>query len=154
MVLGTKSGCVFRAEYILEAIGAGATATTSVDWYSAWKKSPEAARVQEDLERILTEGRDKPPVQARLQGHYPTSWLYQLTLLLKRAAQAYWRDPTYVISRLALNSAAALFIGFTFFKAKTTIQGTQNHLFVSVPQGSPRDRCIAHQSHFRRSSCP
>ena len=120
----------YRAEYILEAIGAGATATTDVDWYSAWKKSPEAARLQEDLDHILAEGRNKPPVETRLRSEYPTSWPYQLALLLKRGGQAYWRDPTYAISRLALNCAAGLFIGFTFFKAKTTIQGTQNHLFV------------------------
>ena len=122
--------CFSRAEYILEAIGAGATATTDVDWYSAWKKSPEAARLQEDLDHILAEGRNKPPVETRLRSEYPTSWPYQLALLLKRGGQAYWRDPTYAISRLALNCAAGLFIGFTFFKAKTTIQGTQNHLFV------------------------
>ncbi|KAI0698983.1 pleiotropic drug resistance ABC transporter [Cerioporus squamosus] len=117
------------AEYILEVIGAGATATTDVDWYTTWQRSPEASRLQEDLEHIHSEGRSKPPLQIRLHSKYPTTWLYQLGLLLKRGARAYWRDPTYVISRLALNCAAALFIGFTFFKAKTTIQGTQNHLF-------------------------
>ncbi|RPD61629.1 pleiotropic drug resistance ABC transporter [Lentinus tigrinus ALCF2SS1-7] len=108
------------AEYILEAIGAGATATTN---------SPEAAHVQEELDSILAESRDKPPVQTRLRNGYPTSWVYQLALLLQRASEAYWRSPTYVISRLVLNCASGLFIGFTFFKAKMTIQGTQNHLF-------------------------
>jgi len=33
--------------------------------------------------------------------------------------------------RLALNVVAALFVGFTFFKAKSSIQGTQNKIFVS-----------------------
>ncbi|RDX52640.1 pleiotropic drug resistance ABC transporter [Lentinus brumalis] len=128
------------AEYILEAIGAGATATTDVDWAQAWKKSPEAARLQEDIERIHSEGRSKPPVAARLQSEYPTSWMYQLGLLFRRDAQAHWRDPTYLIAKIALNAASGLLIGFTFFKAKTTIQGTQNHLFaifmsmiISVP---------------------
>ena len=32
-------------------------------------------------------------------------------------------DPTYVTSRLALKCAADLFIGFTFFKVKTTTMG-------------------------------
>ena len=57
--------------------------------------------------------------------------MYQLSLLFKRDAQAHWRDPTYLIAKIALNCAAALLIGFTFFKADLTIQGTQNHLFVS-----------------------
>ncbi|PIL29236.1 ATP-binding cassette transporter [Ganoderma sinense ZZ0214-1] len=128
------------AEYILEAIGAGATATTEIDWYSAWCNSPEAEGVQVELERIHSEGRNKPPVQTRLATTYPTSWFYQLVLLLRRNAQAYWRDPVYIIAKLALNIAAALLIGFTFYKAKLTIQGTQNHLFavfmsliISVP---------------------
>ena len=128
------------AEYILEAIGAGATATTEIDWYSAWCNSPEADGVQAELERIHSEGRKKPPVQARLAKTYPTTWFYQLVLLLRRNAQAYWRDPVYLIAKIALNIAAALLIGFTFYKAKLTIQGTQNHLFavfmsliISVP---------------------
>ena len=126
---------LLRAEYILEAIGAGATASSDIDWYAAWKKSPEAARVQDELEAIHTEGRSKPAVQARLQGEYPTSWFYQMSLLLQRDAQAHWRDPVYLIAKVALNIAAALLIGFTFYKAKTTIQGTQNHLFVSHSHG-------------------
>ncbi|TBU44086.1 pleiotropic drug resistance ABC transporter [Dichomitus squalens] len=117
------------AEYILEAIGAGATATTDVDWHDTWLKSPESEKVQAELERIHTEGRQKPPVQARLKKEYPTAWTYQLVLLLKRNGEAYWRDPVYLIAKLALNVGSALLIGFTFFKAKTTIQGSQNHLF-------------------------
>ncbi len=132
MCLGILNLLFTRAEYILEAIGAGATATTDVDWAQAWKKSPEAARLQEDIERIHSEGRSKPPVAARLQSEYPTSWMYQLGLLFRRDAQAHWRDPTYLIAKIALNAASGLLIGFTFFKAKTTIQGTQNHLFVSA----------------------
>ncbi|KAI0356868.1 pleiotropic drug resistance ABC transporter [Trametes cingulata] len=128
------------AEYILDVIGAGATATTDIDWYDAWKKSPEAARTYEELERINSEGRKRPPVQATLTNTFPTSWGYQLYTLLLRDAQAHWRDPTYLVAKLALNIASALLIGFTFFQAKTSIQGTQNHLFaifmstiISVP---------------------
>lgn len=46
----------------------------------------------------------------------------------------HWRDPTYTRAKLALNIVAALFIGFTFFKAKDSIQGTQNKIFVSYYQ--------------------
>ena len=54
-----------------------------------------------------------------------------MMLLLRRDVSAHWRDPTYITAKVALNIASGLLIGFTFFKAKTTIQGTQNHLFVS-----------------------
>ncbi|KAH9911829.1 YDR011Wp-like protein, partial [Epithele typhae] len=129
-----------EAEYILEAIGAGATATTDIDWYKAWRNSPEAVHVQEELGAIQEEGRAKGPVQVRLHGEYPTTWLYQMAMLLRRDASAHWRDPVYLIAKISLNVAAALLIGFTFFQANTTIQGTQNHLFaifmsmiISVP---------------------
>ena len=53
-----------------------------------------------------------------------------MVTLLRRDAQAHWRDPTYLIAKVALNIAAALLIGFTFFKAKDSLQGSQNKLFV------------------------
>ncbi|OSD01072.1 pleiotropic drug resistance ABC transporter [Trametes coccinea BRFM310] len=128
------------AEYILDVIGAGATATTDIDWYAVWKKSPLYTQAYEEIERIHEDGRKRGPVQATLTNTYPTGWGFQLRTLLTRDAQAHWRDPTYLIAKLALNIASALLIGFTFFKAKTTIQGTQNHLFaifmstiISVP---------------------
>ena len=121
-----------RAEYILEAIGAGATASTDTDWYKAWKESPEASRVQDELAAIHAEGRNKPATQARHKSDFSTTWLYQMTLLLQRDAQAHWRDPTYLLSKIALNIGSALLIGFSFYQADVTIQGTQNHLFVGV----------------------
>ena len=36
-----------------------------------------------------------------------------------------------MLAKLVLNVVAGLFIGFTFFKADDSIQGTQNKLFVS-----------------------
>lgn len=58
--------------------------------------------------------------------------MYQLAMLFKRDSEAHWRDPTYLLAKIALNIIAGLFIGFTFFKSKDTIQGSQNKLFVSV----------------------
>ncbi|OBZ76087.1 Brefeldin A resistance protein [Grifola frondosa] len=82
----------------------------------------------------------RPAVKATLHGEFATSWWYQLVALVHRDAQAHWRDPTYLMAKLALNIAAGLLIGFTFFKSKSTIQGTQNQLFaifmstiISVP---------------------
>jgi len=51
-----------------------------------------------------------------------------------------WRDPSYIVAKLALNITGGLFIGFTFWRSKDSIQGTQDKLFsifmaliVSVP---------------------
>ncbi|KAI0342389.1 pleiotropic drug resistance ABC transporter [Trametopsis cervina] len=128
------------AEYILQVIGAGATATADRDWHAIWKQSPEAAGLQNEIERIHAEGRQRPPVSTTLEQTFATSWGYQVATLTQRDVQTHWRDPTYIMAKIALNIVAGLFIGFTFFKAKDSIQGTQNHLFsifmgtiISVP---------------------
>ena len=117
---------------MLTAISAGATSTSTTDWHEIWKQSPEAQQLQEELDQIHTEGRSRPPVEAALHKEFATSWLQQTPMLLKRDCLAHWRNPTFLMSKIALNIAAGLFIGFTFFKSKDTLQGTQNKLFVST----------------------
>ncbi|KAI0703005.1 pleiotropic drug resistance ABC transporter [Cytidiella melzeri] len=128
------------AEYILQVIGAGATATADRDWYEIWKGSREAAQLQQEIDDIHAEGRQHPPVGTTLDRKFATSWFHQVATLTHRNMQSYWRDPTYIVSKIALNIVAGLFVGFTFFKAKDSIQGTQNKLFsifmatiISVP---------------------
>lgn len=55
---------------MLEVIGAGATATSDVEWHGAWKKSPEALAAQHDIERIHAEGRNRPAVE----GEFLNTW--------------------------------------------------------------------------------
>ncbi|KZT04452.1 pleiotropic drug resistance ABC transporter [Laetiporus sulphureus 93-53] len=117
------------AEYILDVIGAGATATSEVDWYDVWKKSQESRELTHELGDIHSEGRKRPPVAAITRGAYHTSWWYQVTLLLQRDTQAHWRNLPYMMSKFMVSIAGGLLIGFTFFKAKDSIQGTQNKLF-------------------------
>jgi ATP-binding cassette, subfamily G (WHITE), member 2, SNQ2 len=125
------SNSPYRAEYILEVIGAGATATTSTDWHSAWKNSTEAKEVDEELETVLQDGRKRHAVDTAQHSEFSTPWLYQMKTLWEREAIRHWRDPTYMLAKLALNVVASLFVGFTFFKAKDSVQGTQNKIFVS-----------------------
>ena len=120
-----------RAEYILDVIGAGATATTETDWHNVWKNSPEARVVDEELEALLQDGRKRHAVDTEQHSEFSTSWAYQLKTLWEREVIRHWRDPTYLLAKLALNVVAGLFVGFTFFKAKDSIQGTQNKIFVS-----------------------
>ena len=80
------------AEYMLEVIGAGATATSKQDWPLAWIESPEAHRLNEEIEQIHIAGRQKPAVQAAFISEFATSWLYQTWELTKRNHIAYWRD--------------------------------------------------------------
>ncbi|KAJ7649975.1 ABC-2 type transporter-domain-containing protein [Roridomyces roridus] len=117
------------AEFMLDVIGAGATAKSEQDWRAIWHDCPESIKAREELEKIHTEGRARGAVQATFKNKYATPWIQQATLLLRRDARFRWRDPTYLVAKLALNIVGGLFIGFTFFKAKNTQQGTQNQLF-------------------------
>ncbi|KAL0955420.1 hypothetical protein HGRIS_001666 [Hohenbuehelia grisea] len=128
------------AEYMLEVIGAGATAPNTRDWHDVWLKSGGSQRLTESLDGIHSDGRRNPPVEATLTSTFATSWAYQLRELTARQFVSYWRNPSYVLSKLILNIFGGIFIGFTFFKANNTIQGTQNKvfaIFISTILSSP-----------------
>jgi ATP-binding cassette subfamily G (WHITE) protein 2 (SNQ2) len=119
------------AEYMLEVIGAGATAVAERDWHEAWLNSREREQLGEDINRIHTEGRKHPPAERSLRGSYATAWIFQTQVLTRRQYASYWRNPSYILSKLMLNIIGGLFIGFTFFKAGNSIQDSQDKLFVS-----------------------
>jgi len=110
-------------------IGAGATATSEQNWFKIWQESKEYAEVQREVNAIHDSGLSRPPVKTSQHSEFAASWSYQTVQLIKRNAQRHWRDPTYLFAKLILNVVGGLLIGFTFFKAKDTIQGTQNKLF-------------------------
>lgn len=117
---------------MLDVIGAGATAVSDRDWREVWVNSKERQNLEDEIDRLHVEGRSHPPVSATVTTQFATPWIYQARVLLQRQCLAYWRDPTYLMSKLSLNIIGGLFIGFTFFKSKDTIQGTQNKLFVRL----------------------
>ncbi|KAH9077823.1 ABC-2 type transporter-domain-containing protein [Lactarius deliciosus] len=117
------------AEYILDVIGAGATATTDTDWYGTWKSSPQAKAVDDELATLLEDGRKHHAIDTEQHSEFSTSWIFQVKTLWERDIIRHWRDPTYVMAKIALNLVGALLIGFTFFQAKDSIQGTQNKIF-------------------------
>ena len=118
-----------RAEFMLDVIGAGAAAISTIDWHGVWKKSPEATAVTREIQRVHQEGRNRPAVQTKLRTEYSTSWIHQTFVVAKRSAAAMWRNPTYIAAKFIMMIAAGLFIGFTFWKSPNTLQGTQDKLF-------------------------
>ncbi|KAJ7196400.1 pleiotropic drug resistance ABC transporter [Mycena pura] len=117
------------AEFMLDVIGAGATASSAQDWEAVWRGSTESAKAREELNRIHAEGRKQGSVKATFTSDFAASWMLQAKSLLTRDFRFRWRDPTYLLAKLVLNIASGLLIGFTFYQAKTTQQGTQNQLF-------------------------
>ncbi|KAK7033403.1 Brefeldin A resistance protein [Favolaschia claudopus] len=120
------------AEYMLDVIGAGATAKSDVDWKTTWEGSAEKTRATEEIEKIHIDGRSRGAAQATFASDFATSWMTQAIALFRRDLRFRWRNPTYLLAKFVLNIAAGLLIGFTFFKAKTSQQGTQNQLFVAI----------------------
>jgi len=121
------------AEYVLEVTDAEVTASSTLDWHAAWIESKELKILNSELEGFAR-CRRSPSIRTKRHPQHCTTWLYQVATLLQRDVLGHWRDPMYLLAKLVLNVVAGLFIGFTFFKADDSIQGTQNKLFVSFPR--------------------
>ena len=117
------------AEYMLDVIGAGATATSDIDWHAAWNNAPESAALEQELVKLHQEGRSKGATTEKIHSEYATGLWNQFSALMGRAFRHYARNPVYITGKIVLNVASGLFIGFTFYKADNSIQGSQNKLF-------------------------
>lgn len=121
------------AEYILEAIGAGATASTDSDWGEIWKNSEECKRVTEDIEAMHQElaGIAATEDSSELKGQFAAPYFVQLWEVFKRTLTYFWRSPDYVLSKIALQVVGGLFIGFTFWKVDHSLGGMQDAMFAA-----------------------
>lgn len=122
------------AEWMLEAIGAAPGSTTDVDWFRAWKESPECAEVHNELERLKntadnTDAASSPVHDKTSYREFAAPFAQQLREVLWRVFQQYWRTPSYIYSKFALCVSISLFIGLVFLNAPNTIQGLQNQMF-------------------------
>ncbi|KAK7207385.1 ABC-2 type transporter-domain-containing protein [Myxozyma melibiosi] len=130
------------AEYILNCIGAGATASVNRDWHEIWTASPEYATLTKEIEDMHAELRQKPAMEVskELSRRYAASPWMQLKYVTGRMFLQYWRDPNYIVAKTILMISSGLFVGFSFWNANHTVLGIQNLLFgvflaimVSVP---------------------
>ena len=119
------------AEWMLEAIGAAPGSHSDVNWFEAWRGSPEYAAVQAELKRLKDESPATPPQTDDEQSYreHAASFWTQLLLVTHRVYQQYWRTPSYIYAKAALCISIALFIGLVFLNAPLTQQGLQNQMF-------------------------
>ncbi|KAI9650739.1 Multidrug resistance protein [Ciborinia camelliae] len=118
------------AEWMLEVIGAAPGSDTSIDWPETWKNSKERQQVKSHLAEL------KSTLSHKQVEHDPTSlnsfavgFATQMQVVLVRVFQQYWRTPSYLYSKTLLCTCVGLFIGFSFWDTKTSLQGMQNQLF-------------------------
>ncbi|CAL5870648.1 uncharacterized protein PFLUO_LOCUS4888 [Penicillium psychrofluorescens] len=118
------------AEYMLEIIGAGASGKADKDWSLVWNNSSQAKDVQTEIGRIHEErssiANTEEPAQ---QDEYAMPFRSQLWHVTHRVFQQYWREPSYVWAKILLGALSSLFIGFTFFRPNSSLQGIQDILF-------------------------
>lgn len=123
------------AEYILEAIGAGATASVTQDWHETWVNSQERVASDRERDRLIQELSSQKDDEydtkelKQLRATYAVPYWYQFMIVVRRNAKTFWRNPEYIMSKIMLMTMAGLFIGFTFFGLKHTLTGMQNGMF-------------------------
>ena len=117
---------------MLEIVNAGKN-DKDENWWDVWKKSSEAQGVQSEIDRIhkeregMTEAGDEN--EARSHSEFAMPLWFQLCLVTYRVFQQYWRMPEYIASKWMLGILSGLFIGFSFFQAKTSLQGMQTVIY-------------------------
>ena len=124
------------AEWMLEVIGAAPGSHTDVNWFDAWRNSPEYAEVHKELDRLIEEGPNqmqRTETQQKREDKaayaaFAAPFSQQMWEVQKRVFQQYWRTPSYIYSKTLLCLSTALFIGFIFFKAPLTQAGLQNQM--------------------------
>jgi ABC-type multidrug transport system ATPase subunit/ABC-type multidrug transport system permease subunit len=118
------------AEYILQVIGAGATAKADRDWADEWGRTIYGRQTIEETRTLKAEYKELAGVHLDHEDGeeraFAASWLTQFRAVQLRVLQIYWRNPSYINSKVLLNIVAGLFLGFTFYQEKTSVQGMQN----------------------------
>ena len=118
------------AEWMLQVVGAAPGSHAKQDYFEVWRNSSEYQAVREEINRMEAElsklPRDNDP-EALLK--YAAPLWKQYLLVSWRTIVQDWRSPGYIYSKIFLVVSAALFNGFSFFKAKNNMQGLQNQMF-------------------------
>lgn len=118
------------AEWMLEVIGAAPGSKADKDWAEVWKASPERAAVREELAVMKAEllAKERPGASAGWTEFAMPLW-YQFLVIVRRNFQQFWRTPGYIYAKLVMSIIPTLFIGFSFWRAGTSIQGLENQTF-------------------------
>ncbi|KAF2813847.1 ABC transporter [Mytilinidion resinicola] len=114
------------AEHMIDVV-TGAHSET--DWHKVWLESPEAARMHQDLDSIITDAANKEP-GTKNDGHeFATDLWTQTKIVTQRANISLFRNIDYVNNKLALHVGIALFIGFSFWQIGNSVAEQQLILF-------------------------
>ncbi|SJM88881.1 probable ATP-dependent permease PDR12 [Zygosaccharomyces bailii] len=120
------------AEYILNCIGAGATASAAADWGDLWLESPECAAAHEEVEELVRTLPGKPTADdPELATRYAASYLTQLKMLHHRTQIQFWRSPVYIRAKFLECVSCALFVGLSYVGVNHSV-GAAMEAFSSI----------------------
>lgn len=118
---------------MLDVVNTG-TNPQGQDWFDLWKESKEFKATQDEIDRIHRERAERPEEmdenEANLnKSEFAMPFWFQLYVVTYRIFQQYWRMPNYIASKWGLGICAGLFIGFSFYQAKSSLQGLQTVVY-------------------------
>ncbi|KAL4931349.1 putative ABC multidrug transporter [Aspergillus undulatus] len=121
------------AEWMLEIVNKGRN-TQGEEWFDVWKQSREFQAVQTEIDRIHEEQQAKAQTNdyhesASDKSEFAMPFWFQVYQVTYRVSQQYWRMPMYIAAKWGLGIIAGLFIGFSFFQAKSSQQGMQTIIY-------------------------
>lgn len=122
------------AEWMLKVTGAAPGFTSALDFHAEWVQSKEYREVQKYLDVLETQANLAESTQSKItiseedEREYAAGFFMQYAQVTKRTFQVYYRNPTYIWSKIALSVATSLFNGFTFYNASNSMQGLQNQM--------------------------
>ncbi|KAF2756238.1 hypothetical protein EJ05DRAFT_518928 [Pseudovirgaria hyperparasitica] len=119
------------AEWLLEISCSAPTSSTQKDWAEVWEDSEEHRQIKASL-GYLTRSKstqESIPPTAPTQKEYATPLLEQILWVTYRNLQQEWRIPSYLYPKVLLSVGTAFFIGVSFWRPDSSIQGIQNQIF-------------------------
>jgi ATP-binding cassette subfamily G (WHITE) protein 2 (PDR) len=98
------------AEFILEAVAAGASGENMLDWSEIWKSSDESRSRGLEQERMLQKmaSLTMGPENHNKCNEFAAQFHVQLWYTTIRIFQQYWRTPTYIWGKIMLGGISAL----------------------------------------------
>ncbi|KAJ6014996.1 hypothetical protein N7540_009587 [Penicillium herquei] len=113
------------AEWLLEVTASSPTTKT---WADVWATSPETENVKRDIATMG--GNQSSTSSTDIDDYeYAASKYTQLFLVTYRMFQDYWREPTYLYSKIALCVGSGFFNSISFWMVDHTVQGLTSSLF-------------------------
>lgn len=120
------------AEWMLDVTGATPRSNNMIPWANVWSQSDERQHIKRHLQDLSDRAAPTtalPTVPSSYPDEYAASYSTQMIEVIYRIFQDYWRTPSYLYSKFALCIGAALFNGFSFWMADSSIQGLVNVIF-------------------------